>query len=51
MQPLFILLSVFGGLVFFGPIGFLAGPVTLALLLALLDIYPLLFQGTVQREL
>ena len=45
MHPLIILLSVLGGLVLFGPIGFLAGPVTLSLLLALLDIYPLLFQG------
>ncbi len=44
MHPLFILLSVLGGLAFFGPVGFLAGPVTLALLFALLDIYPLLFQ-------
>src|SRR3989344_2065473 len=44
MHPLIILLSVLGGLVFFGPIGFLAGPVTLSLLLALLDIYPLLFR-------
>ncbi|MSU56307.1 MAG: AI-2E family transporter [Candidatus Taylorbacteria bacterium] len=44
MHPLLILLSVLGGLVFFGPIGFLAGPVVLSLLLALLDIYPLLFQ-------
>ena len=43
MHPLLILLSVLGGLVFFGPVGFLAGPVTLSLLLALLDIYPLLF--------
>lgn len=45
MHPLLILLSVLGGLVFFGPVGFLAGPVTLSLLLALLDIYPLLFQN------
>lgn len=44
MHPLLILLSVLGGLVFFGPLGFLAGPITLSLLLALLDIYPLLFQ-------
>ena len=44
MHPLIILLSVLGGLVFFGPVGFLAGPVTLSLLLALLDIYPLLFR-------
>lgn len=44
MHPLLILLSVLGGLMFFGPIGFLAGPVVFSLLLALLDIYPLLFQ-------
>ncbi len=43
MHPLLILLSVLGGLAFFGPVGFLAGPVVLSLLLALLDIYPLLF--------
>lgn len=42
-HPLLILLSVLGGLALFGPVGFLAGPVTLSLLLALLDIYPLLF--------
>ena len=44
MHPLFILLSVLGGIALFGPIGFLAGPVVLSLLLALLDIYPMLFQ-------
>lgn len=44
IHPLLILLSILGGLAFFGPIGFLAGPVTLSLLFALLDIYPLLFQ-------
>jgi predicted PurR-regulated permease PerM len=43
LHPLLILLSVLGGLAFFGPIGFLAGPVALSLLVALLDIYPLLF--------
>lgn len=43
LHPLLILLSVLGGLAFFGPVGFLAGPVTLSLLFALLDIYPLLF--------
>ncbi len=35
-----ILLSALGGIAFFGPIGFLAGPVSLALLFALFDIYP-----------
>ena len=42
MSPLLILLSVLGGFAFFGPVGFLAGPVTLSLLFALLDLYPLL---------
>lgn len=45
LHPLLILLSVLGGLSLFGPVGFLAGPVTLSLLFALIDIYPLLFQG------
>lgn len=43
VHPFLILFSVLGGLVFFGPVGFIAGPVALALLFALLDIYPRLF--------
>ena len=34
-----ILLSVLGGIVFFGPIGFVLGPLVLALLFSLLEIY------------
>ncbi|MDP2593512.1 MAG: AI-2E family transporter [bacterium] len=41
IHPLFILLSVLGGIIFFGPIGFLAGPVSLSLLFAFLDVYKL----------
>lgn len=37
-----ILLSVLGGLSFFGPIGFLLGPLVLSLLFALIEIYGLL---------
>ncbi|HEY4478974.1 MAG TPA: AI-2E family transporter [Candidatus Paceibacterota bacterium] len=40
IHPFLILLSVFGGIGFFGPIGFIAGPVILSLLFALVDIYP-----------
>ena len=40
-----ILLSVLGGLAYFGPIGFLAGPVTIAFFYALLDIYPAIIAG------
>lgn len=39
LHPLLILLSVLGGIIFFGPIGILLGPIILSLLFALLDIY------------
>jgi predicted PurR-regulated permease PerM len=39
IHPFLILLSVLGGLIFFGPIGFVLGPIILALLFALLDMY------------
>lgn len=39
IHPFIILLSVMGGLIFFGPIGFIAGPLVIALLYALLEIY------------
>jgi predicted PurR-regulated permease PerM len=39
LHPFFILLSVFGGLTLFGPIGFLIGPLLISLLYALLEIY------------
>ncbi len=39
LHPLLVLLSVLGGLAFFGPIGFLLGPLTLSLFFTLLDIY------------
>lgn len=39
IHPFIILLSVLGGLAFFGAIGFILGPLVLALLFALLEIY------------
>lgn len=39
LHPLIILLSALGGIGFFGPIGFLLGPLVLSLLFALLEIY------------
>jgi predicted PurR-regulated permease PerM len=39
IHPFLILLSVLGGLIFFGPIGFVLGPIVLAFLFALLEIY------------
>jgi len=40
IHPFLILLSIFGGLVLFGPIGVLAGPIVVAFTFALLDMYP-----------
>lgn len=42
IHPFLILLSVIGGLGFFGPVGFLLGPLVLSLLFALIEIYYLL---------
>lgn len=39
IHPFLILLSIFGGLSFFGPVGFVLGPLIIALLFALLEIY------------
>ena len=39
IHPYLILLSILGGIAYFGPIGFLIGPLVVALLLALLKIY------------
>lgn len=45
LHPLIILLSVLGGLGFFGPLGFLLGPLAASLLFALLDIYASFIKG------
>ena len=39
LHPFLILLSILGGMGFFGPLGFLLGPLVLSLLLALFEIY------------
>ena len=39
LHPFLILLSILGGISFFGPLGFLFGPLTLSLLFAFLEIY------------
>ena len=40
VHPFLILLSILGGISFFGPLGFLLGPITLSMLFVLLEIYP-----------
>ena len=42
VHPLLILLSVVGGMIFFGPIGLFLGPLVVALLSALVEIYKLI---------
>lgn len=39
LHPLIVILSVLGGVSFFGPIGFLLGPLIIALLLSFVEIY------------
>lgn len=39
IHPLFIMFAAIGGIQFFGPMGFILGPLALSLLYALLDIY------------
>lgn len=39
LHPLIVLLAVLGGLIFFGPLGFILGPVVIALFVSLLEIY------------
>lgn len=41
VHPLFVMLSVIGGIMFFGPIGLFLGPLVIALFSALLEIYKL----------
>lgn len=45
-----ILMSVLGGLVYFGPVGFLAGPIVMAFFFALLDLYPDIMEGRVIKK-
>lgn len=39
LPPLFVLLSLLGGLIFFGPVGIFLGPLTMSLLFALISTY------------
>lgn len=41
LHPFLVLISVLGGITLFGPIGFILGPVTLSLLMVLLELYNL----------
>jgi predicted PurR-regulated permease PerM len=49
IHPLLILLSILGGFEFYGFTGFILGPLTLAVTMALLDIYKKEFKNYVER--
>lgn len=56
MHPFLVLLSVLGGLILFGPIGFIVGPVITSVFIVLLEIYSLHIAsegraGSVESEL
>jgi predicted PurR-regulated permease PerM len=45
IHPFLILLSVFGGIIMLGPIGFVAGPIVLSFVFALIEVYPKLMHN------
>lgn len=45
IHPLLIMFAVIGGIGFFGPLGFILGPLAISLLFALLDIYRLMINS------
>lgn len=49
IHPFFILISVLGGLEFFGAVGFLLGPLLLSLMFSFLDIYKKEFKQDVEQ--
>ena len=49
IHPLLILLSILGGLKFYGFSGFILGPLTLAVLMAFVDIYKKEFRAYIER--
>jgi len=50
LHPFAVLLAVLGGVVLFGPIGFLVGPVALSFFVVLLELYSLHMRGTKPKE-
>jgi predicted PurR-regulated permease PerM len=48
-HPLLILFAVLGGIAFFGPVGIFLGPLVVALLLALIDVYKLLIVDSTRK--
>jgi predicted PurR-regulated permease PerM len=49
IHPLLILLSILGGIQFYGFAGFVLGPLTLSVTMALIDIYKKEFRNYMQN--
>ncbi len=44
VPSIFVLFSILGGIIFFGPLGFIFGPIVLSLFVSLVDMYKILIQ-------
>jgi predicted PurR-regulated permease PerM len=50
VSPIFVLFSILGGVVFFGPLGFVLGPLVLSVFLSVARVYDLAERGKIQEE-
>jgi len=46
VSPIFMLFSIIGGVIFFGPLGFIFGPIVLSLCISMIDMYKILILRT-----
>jgi predicted PurR-regulated permease PerM len=46
IQPIFVLFSILGGIIMFGPLGFIFGPIILSLFISAIDMYKILILKT-----
>ncbi len=47
---IFILFSIIGGIIFFGPVGFIFGPIVLSLFISAVDMYKILVLKKIQNS-
>jgi predicted PurR-regulated permease PerM len=50
VQPVFVLLAILGGILFFGPLGFILGPIVLSVFLAVVHMYRVSVLDVEQRR-
>lgn len=51
VPPIFILFSILGGVIFFGPLGFIFGPIVLSLYVSTIDMYKIIILNPKKAEL